>query len=218
MPNNKPKQRTNQKTEDKTGKVPIAFTEDTSTTKVTQIGNRISGNNAGRDIVTLNTYNYSTRSQIAYLNERYKEECDNNTEVCQYIRELLHYTERSDEEIKGLDYKLKLVNRDDDFIQFATKQKELFAKRLLKRDLSPAAQKIFAYIMGKIKLSFMHNIVPKIKSGISEQEIDRIIYSVVIEPIFNELEENVLDLTMDEIHGMLFYLTGNCHIYWNKLC
>jgi hypothetical protein len=195
----------------------IGHEGDWSQIDVTQTGNRIGRDLAGRDIVTTNVYN-SKRSQISYLNEKYKEECQNQTEVCEYIKGLLHYTDRGDEPIKGLDHKLKQVNRDAQYIEFATRQKELFAKRLLKRDLSPAAQRIFAYMMGKIKLNFIHNIIPRIKAGATEAEIDGLICSSVLEPAVTELEENVLDFTVDEIEGMLFYLTGNCHISWNGLC
>lgn len=190
--------------------------KDTVLAKVSQWFNRTGGDSVGRDKIT-KIYNRS-HSQIAVLNEKYLEECDSKTEVYEFIKALLHYTTRDTKSLHGLEEKLLSAERDDDFIEFAKEHKELFAKRLLKRDLSLAAQRIFAYLLGKTKASFVYNVIPIIKSGANREKIDSAIYSNVLEPIFNELEDNVLDLTMDEIVGMLFYLTGNCHINWTKEC
>lgn len=50
-------------------------------------------------------------------------------------------------------------------------------------------------------------------------DIKRAVYEQVILPIMNELNENgaadaCLCYNEDDIYGMLYYLTGNCHINW----
>jgi len=186
-----------------------------SETKTTQIGNKAGNDIVGRD---KNVTVYSQRrSQISFLNEKYLSEKDNGSEVYEIIKLLLHYTIRESKDIRGLEGKLQDANREG-YIEYAKEQKELFVKRLMKNDLSPSAQKIFAYILGKIKANFVHKIIPKIKSGSSELEINNSILENVIAPIFEELEENVLDVSMDEMIGMLYYLTGNCHINWTNIC
>jgi hypothetical protein len=187
-----------------------------SESKTTQIGNRAGNDIVGRDKI-VNQYS-KKRSQITCLNERYLAERENDTEVYEIIKVLLHYSERETEDFRGLEGKLKDASREEDYIEYAKQQKELFAKRLIKRDLSPSAQKIFAYILGKVKTRFVHDVIPKIKSGCSEAEVEKSILVNVIEPIYEELEENVLDVSMDEMIGMLFFLTGNCHISWTKQC
>ena len=187
-----------------------------SETKTTQFGNRAGEDIVGRD-KNVNVYSQK-RSQISCLNEKYLIEKDGDSEVYEIIRVLLHYTERESDDFRGLEEKLQDANREEDYIEYAKIQKELFAKRLMKRDLSPSAQKIFAYILGKVKTKFVHNVIPKIKAGCSEAEVDKSILENVIEPIFEELEDNVLDVSMDEMIGMLFFLTGNCHICWTKIC
>jgi hypothetical protein len=47
-------------------------------------------------------------------------------------------------------------------------------------------------------------------------EIKRAVQHEIIDPIEAMLGENVLDLYADEINGMLYFLTGNCHIRWTK--
>ena len=37
----------------------------------------------------------------------------------------------------------------------------------------------------------------------------------IIEPTYKHLEENILDINAVEIEGMLFFLTGNCHLRWD---
>lgn len=185
-------------------------------TKITQIGNRAGNDIVGRDKI-VNQYS-KKRSQISFLNEKFIAEKDNDSEMYEIIKVLLHYTKRENEDFLGLEGKLQSANRQEDYIEYAKEQKELFAKRLIKRDLSPSAQKIFAYILGKVKTRFVHDVIPKIKSGCSEDVVEKSILKNVIEPIFEELEENVLDISMDEMVGMLFFLTGNCHISWTKQC
>jgi hypothetical protein len=181
-----------------------------SDTKSLQIGSR-----AGGDIVGRDKHVYSgKRTPISILSEKYKNECESQNELKNFIDALMHYVD-FDDDVKGLEVKLQAGGKRNDYIESAKINKELFAKRLVKRDLSFTAQMIFVHILGRIKTSFQHKIVPQIKTGITEAVIERAIYDDVIAPINEELEENVLQLTMDEISGMLYFLTGNCHIRWD---
>ncbi len=189
-----------------------------SKTISTQIGNKAGGDIVGRDKheKTVNIYKYgSRRTPISILNDKYIEEMQEETEIFEYIQSLMHFVDPVEDDFKGLEDKLKSALRDSNYIEDAKKHKELFAKRLIKRDLSPSAQKIFAYLLGKLKQSFRHKIIPSMKNGISQDIIEEMIFSNVIEPIYGELEENVLEITWDEFIGMLFFLTGNCHLRWD---
>jgi hypothetical protein len=41
-----------------------------------------------------------------------------------------------------------------------------------------------------------------------------LVQSQIISPVSELLGENVLDIYPDELSGMLYFLTGNCHIRW----
>ena len=186
-----------------------------SESNTTQIANKAGRDLIGRDkIVKTNIYS-SKPTHISYLNEMYLHELKEETEVGEYIKELMHLIDRKDGDSRGLEEKLRSASRDNSYINNAKELKELFAKRLIKRDLSPSAQKIFAYLLGKIKLSFQHNIIPSMKSGLNQPQIEEMIFVKVLEPIYDQLEENVLGLTWEELSGMLYFLTGNCHLRWD---
>jgi len=189
-----------------------------SKTTSTQIGIKAGRDNIGRDKheKTINIHKYgSRRTPISILNDKYLQEMQGETEIYEYIKLLMHYVDPSEDDVRGLEDKLKSALRDSNYIEDAKKYKELFAKRLIKRDLSPSAQKIFAYLLGKLKQSFRHKILPSIKNGLDQDIIEGMIFSNVIEPIYGELEENVLEITWDEFIGMLYFLTGNCHLRWD---
>jgi hypothetical protein len=38
----------------------------------------------------------------------------------------------------------------------------------------------------------------------------------IINVLLQKLGENILEIYADSISGMLFFLTGNCHIKWSK--
>lgn len=189
-----------------------------SKTTSTQIGNKPGGDLVARDkhATTVNIHKYgSRRTHISILNDKYLQEMRGETEIFEYIQILMHYVDSPEDDVRGLEDKLRSALRDRNYIEEAKKYKELFAKRFIKRDLSPSAQKIFAYLLGKIKQSFRHKIIPSIKNGIDHNTIEEMIFSDVIEPIYEGLEENVLDITWDEFIGMLYFLTGNCHLRWD---
>jgi len=189
-----------------------------SKTTSTQIGNKPGGDLVGRDkyeeTTIIQKYG-ARRTSLSILNDKYLQEMHEETEIYEYIQELMHYVDSSEDDVRGLEDKLRSALRDTNYIEEAKRYKELFAKRLVKRDLSPSAQKIFAYLLGKIKQSFRYKIIPSIKSGIDCDTIEKMIFSDVIEPINKELEENVLNITWDESIGMLYFLTGNCHLRWD---
>ena len=39
---------------------------------------------------------------------------------------------------------------------------------------------------------------------------------ILIQIIYNDIGNSKLGIDADEIRGMIFYLTGNCHLEWDK--
>jgi hypothetical protein len=185
--------------------------------KVKQENNTVGGDQAGRDINNYNFGNNSSRlSQMTRLIEKFKTEKANNPQLSVFINELEHFTNRiGNENVIGLEEKLKAGNREN-IIEFALRNKELYSRKLLKFQFSEAAQQINVYLLGLAEVYFTNYVYPKICNDESESAVNTVLIEQVINPLINELDENVLDFSPTEINGMIYFLTGNCHIKWSK--
>ena len=158
-------------------------------------------------------------SQITHLSIEYEKEmmrCTNG--ISDFLPELKHYMSAiSSEQVLGLEEKLLIADRGKQ-IEDASRQKETFAKHLHKHATSKSAQRIFLYLLGELLYRFRTYVKPKIDDGIPKQAIDRAVFEDVVMPAMQGLERNVLNLYHEEIWGMIYYLTGNCHIRWSKEC
>lgn len=175
------------------------------------------GDVAGRDInKTFNLNLTEKRSKyLCSLMEKFKKERDDNIQISTIIDELTHYkTPIISENIIGLENKLRKGNRED-LIDDALITKEKFTKKLLKYEAFESAQGIYAYLLAHVYYNFKMHILPLIiEKKYDNSEINIFIDEKVIEPLYSELDENVLNIFKDEINGMLYFLTGNCHIKW----
>ena len=124
-----------------------------------------------------------------------------------------YLTDRAGRPIIGL--KQKLLNGDrEDLVEEAIEHKDRFAKIAAKAQLSPRRQYIYFYILQKIKAAFDGQIRPLIKAGVLPENIDQSIYLNIVNSIFCEV--NSVDISIDQhlIYGMLYFLTGKCHLVW----
>lgn len=48
-----------------------------------------------------------------------------------------------------------------------------------------------------------------------QENIDKLITERIINPVKQELGINLFKYDEEDIMGMIFFLTGNCHIKWN---
>ena len=174
------------------------------------------GDVAGRD-VTKSTYVFNgpvspmTRLCIDFL-----EESIETDDVAQILPELKHYMKNVDsDKVIGLEAKLTAANREIE-IDDAMRQKELLTKRLHQNATSKSAQRIYAHVLGMLLNKFRAHVKPLIEKGANKADIDTAAISNVIEPTMTNLEQNVLDMYWDDLWGMIYYLTGNCHIKWAK--
>lgn len=182
-----------------------------------QEGNDVAGDQAGRD-VNKPTIIYNPPAErlsfIQVLNARYKAEQETYPDI---VGALQHYLNRVDASpVLGIYYKLNAAGWDHDEISRAAELKELFAKKLRHHMLSEVAQHIIAHVLARVFNAFESAIRPLIASNASAEQIRAAVTERVIEPAFNELEENVLMLHLPEILGALYYLTGNCHVKWHR--
>ena len=190
-----------------------------SESEVTQ-KNNVAGNDiAGRDVnkIYSPTYNFNeSQARVKYMAEllrKFKADCDGNSQLKQFIDELDYYNSPIEGDIVGLEQKLKDGNRAA-FIEFALRTKERFFKKLLKYQFSESAQRIHIYLLASLESRFHNYIAPKLKANYPAEEITSLIQDVLVKPLLAELDENLLHINETDINGMLYFLTGNCHIKW----
>jgi len=184
--------------------------------EVKQKGNVVGGDQAGRDI---HKHIYppapNQPSQMSRMISKYRAETEKDREIKLIIEQLQRWQKRPVGDVLGLEEKLRKGNRPD-VIDTAIAAKDRFAKILIKHEYSPAAQEIYAYLLAKNFQLFSSVIFTKISRGASAEEIDKLLITEVYDKVEIILEDNPLDITPDEIMGMLFWLTGNCHLKWNR--
>ncbi len=185
---------------------------------IRQEGNEITnGDLAGRD-VNKQTYQigripFSGQNTLLNLYEKLKAE--ENEVFTEIVDELMHFKNHaSNTPFIGLEAKLESGNRTV-YLQFAEVAKEKFTKKMMKNEHSETAQYIYAFLLAKVYSRFQTSIYPRLSEGHPDTFITSLILETIINPLEDLLGENLLRLYEDEIHGMIYFLTGNCHIKWN---
>jgi uncharacterized membrane-anchored protein YjiN (DUF445 family) len=143
---------------------------------------------AGEDVVgrdKITNNNLPHPRQLDRLSESYKKEIEENQTTSSIIDELKHYRTK-DPSVRDLEEKLSSAGFGF-LIEDAEELKEIIAKLIVKNQHYRSAQKIIIQQLFRIFL---------------EQEIQ------------DKLGENVLEIFNRQIIGMVFFLTGNCHIEW----
>jgi ABC-3C protein len=182
--------------------------------EVEQSNIKAGGDVAGRDITKIVIARNSSTAYMNSLIERFKEEKKYNQKTAEIIEELKHYsTVVPNENVIGLKAKLEQGNRMH-HLQFATETKEKFYKKLVKNEYSETAQEIYAFLLAEVYTNFRMHVSPQLGENLSESQLNLLIDQAVITPVQDVLSENVLKIFKDEINGMLYFLTGNCHIKW----
>jgi hypothetical protein len=183
----------------------------------------IKGNNnrqAGRDNIDIAIQNYFPRQDITMdkLIETYKQEQLTNSTYNQIIDELDIYLNPVPAEIRniiGLEKKLQ-TGHFEEYINYAMRLKDEFYRKIERNRLSKAAQQIFLYVMVDVMTLFHSKIYPLICNNTAHEIIMSKIQDEIINVLHQKLGENILDIYSNHIYGMLYYLTGTCHIQWSK--
>ena len=104
-------------------------------------------------------------------------------------------------------------------IQRATIRKHQYSKKLEKNKLYETAQLIDIELFAIINLNFETYVEPLIEKGAPKTEVKTCVREKIIDPIFNLInedgqEDTFLNYNVDDIYGMVFFLTGKCHLNW----
>jgi hypothetical protein len=155
------------------------------------------------------------KNPMQHLIEKFRKEREEDEVFSGFIPKLQHYSSVIDlpHDVQGLESKLR-EGKYDHFIRYATSTKEQFAMKLAEFQFSRSAQEILSMLLAEVYTRFSHRVWPAICESVDQGVILRLVQDEVIEPISQMVDENVLELYTDELTGMLYFLTGNCHIKW----
>lgn len=173
--------------------------------------------------LTVNNYNieqanYEIRSNaLKRLIDAYNIEVVSAREGSQgeFIEKLSLYINKLEGDYQDLGEKLNSAGYGDS-VELALRLKQYYFKQLQKIKHIKAAQKIHAYILARVLMDFHTNVYEHLKNKASKQFIHALIKTQIILPLDELINsvENVLEINYDDIYGMIYYLTGNCHIKW----
>ena len=186
--------------------------------KVNQENINSSGDVVGGDKIVIQDVNITSvlnpaTDYMIELIKRFKAESNSDEKINKIVENLNHYSTNLDEEtVYDLEYKLNAGNRGFEFNR-AVLLKERITKKIKLNENSEAAQEIYAYLLSQICSDFHLHIYPLLKTHTISQ-INLLIDEKVIKPAVFILGENVLKLLKEDINGMIYFLTGNCHIKW----
>ena len=176
-----------------------------------------SGDFAGRD---MHKYYGVKQTRLEKLFQRLTDEVENNKKIQKTIEDIEHYKTVLDG-TKGLEEKLSDGGFTTQEIANAARKKMKYAMKAEKYIFYESAQKIDALLFGEIKTSFDHYVTPLITAGADKETIGRVLHEKVIAPLIAKIEndgasDEKLCYNADDIDGMIYYLTGGCHINWKE--
>ena len=166
---------------------------------------------------TYHIYEASQPSRMAIDFENLRREI--LKEVTQETIEELKYYITKLPGTKPFEEKLNDGGFSEDSIEEATRLKELYRKRAQMYRNYPSAQQINLDLLSSIKNSFYTYIYPLIEDGTPLRTVMQQIRERIVLPTKELLNKNgmyddKLRYNEDHIYGMIYYLTGMCHLNW----
>ena len=126
-------------------------------------------------------------------------------------------TDHPTREIIGLENKLLNGGRED-LNERAVILKNKFERKIAKQQMSLTEQYVYVQILSKISTVWYSIIKPQIDEGVSKVTIDALIHSEINEPVHKALVRYDQLASSELVAGMLYFLTGKCHITWAAKC
>ena len=166
---------------------------------------------------TYNFYGTSLPTRMDAYFQSLLKEIENG--ITEDVFDALDYYKTKLDGTKDLEEKLTDGGFRPSRIAEAIRLKEMFAKIAMRYDCYPSAQKIIHSLFARIKHEFDDNIFPLIESQQPLNIVMKQIRESIVIPIRDMLEANgahdtVLGFNEDHIYGMIYYLTGMCHLNW----
>ena len=120
---------------------------------------------------------------------------------------------------KSVEEKLADGRFNEDQIFDAVCQKDMYARRAEQYQYYPSAQQIIFDLFSSIKNAFKTDIFPMIACGEELTVVMQAVRTNIVLDIKGKLEkmgsrDEYLHFSEDHIYGMIYYLTGMCHLNW----
>lgn len=165
----------------------------------------------------VNNYYTQSESRLGGWFRRLNDEINNDIRLQKKLDDIKRYLTKLPHTI-GLEAKLKDGGFSQSAIDKARRLKMYFAKKSTRFQYYESAQLIDSYLFAKLCHRFDTYILPNIESH-PLCDIRQMVYEKVVLPIIDEINANgsydrQLCYNEDDIYGMLYYLTGKCHINW----
>lgn len=139
-----------------------------------------------------------------------------NPELECIIEELAEYTtDRPDRQIIGVEEKLANGGRED-LIENAVYLKNKFERKIAKKQLSRVEQHVYAHVLAVIETAFNQYVRPLILNCGSKEIVDAAVHEHIFEPVYKAIVGFDVSITMQHVSGMLYFLTGKCHLVWSE--
>lgn len=157
-------------------------------------------------------------SRMASWFRKLKEEIDHDDKLQKKMADIMRYRTKLPHTL-GLKRKLQDGGYNKIAIDKACRLKQGYAKKATKYQYYEMANRIDDYLFAILSNRFDDYVYPLIVNQRPLADIKQAVSEQVIIPVMKELNENGEDdiylcYTTDDILGMLYYLTGNCHINW----
>lgn len=160
----------------------------------------------------------SEKSALEKVIQKIIASATNDNELVDIIDGLNDYiTDHPYREIIGLEKKLNNGNREELYSK-ALLLKNRFERKIAKAQLSIVEQKVYVQILSHILSAFDQYIRPKILNLQPKELVDATVFEKIIEPVHKAIIDFDDCATKELVSGMLYFLTGKCHIVWDKSC
>lgn len=151
--------------------------------------------------------------------EELKRQVENDDRYATFIDDFKEYN--TAKEGIGLEKKLVDGNFTETEINRALSQKEKYAKRLVMGEMFLAQQIIDVEIFSIIENNFYTYVFPLIIENYHKKDILATLNEKVIQHILEILnkegaEDDYLNYNANDIFGMVYFLTGKCHLNWKN--
>lgn len=163
--------------------------------------------------------NLSQKSRFAKRFEKLNQEVENNERYEGVMEALDEYITKMDG--IGLEKKLEDGGFSENEIIRATRRKIKYLKKQQKSRFYESAQWIDSQLFAMLKMNFEAYIEPLVQESSPKSLILKSVVENVINPAYNLINteggsDRVLNYTLDDIFGMVYYLTGLCHLNWTN--
>ena len=160
--------------------------------------------------------NFVPLSALEQAIEQIKKNLGDDEDLVDIIEALADYvTDNPNRKIIGLENKLRSGNRQD-LEDRAILLKNRFERIVARNQMSLAEQHVYVQILSTINSIWHSKIKPLIDIGASTSTVDSAIFSELIEPVHKAVVRYDTLVTAETVSGMLFFLTGKCHLEWSK--